>query len=243
MSEFTKDLMRQLRFISSASNAFMSTRQKLTGQQRVLAILVKEDGLIQSQLAEILDIRPSSLAELMKKMEKSNDVLRKEEEHDKRIKRVFLTENGKQKAQKLSHVGEDMSEAFFAGLTEEEQENFSEYLQKISAGWQEEFQKQAGRFVDPMDRLRQMQAMREQFAEIGKRIGKIFREKSSIVYGIKCNGRCAMRHESFLGISIMIFVETFGAILTAITDQTKRKVQKIQNGTIFNIERKLVSYK
>ena len=165
MSEFTKDLMRQLRFISSASNAFMSTRQKLTGQQRVLAILVKEDGLIQSQLAEILDIRPSSLAELMKKMEKSNDVLRKEEEHDKRIKRVFLTEKGRQKAKKISHVGEDMSEAFFAGLTEEEQENFSEYLQKISAGWQEEFQKQAGRFVDPMDRLRQMQAMREQFAE------------------------------------------------------------------------------
>lgn len=71
MSEFTKDLMRQLRFISSASNAFMSKRQKLTGQQRVLAILVKEDGLIQSQLAEILDIRPSSLAELMKKMEKT----------------------------------------------------------------------------------------------------------------------------------------------------------------------------
>lgn len=165
MSEFTKDLMRQLRFISSASNAFMSTRQKLTGQQRVLAILVKEDGLIQSQLAEILDIRPSSLAELMKKMEKSNDVLRKEEKHDKRIKRVFLTEKGRQKAKKISHVGEDMSEAFFAGLTEEEQANFSEYMQKISAGWQEEFQKQAGRFVDPMDRLRQMQAMREQFAE------------------------------------------------------------------------------
>lgn len=165
MSEFTKDLMRQLRFISSASNAFMSTRQNLTGQQRVLAILVKEDGLIQSQLAEILDIRPSSLAELMKKMEKSNDVLRKEEKHDKRIKRVFLTEKGRQKAKKISHVGEDMSEAFFAGLTEEEQANFSEYMQKISAGWQEEFQKQAGRFVDPMDRLRQMQAMREQFAE------------------------------------------------------------------------------
>lgn len=165
MSEFTKDLMRQLRFISSASNAFMSKRQKLTGQQRVLAILAREDGLIQSQLAEILDIRPSSLAELMKKMEKGGDVLRKEEEHDKRIKRVFLTEKGKQKAQKLSHVGEDMSEAFFAGLTEEEQKNFSEYMQKISAGWQEEFQKQAGHFVDPMDRLRQMQAMREQFAE------------------------------------------------------------------------------
>ena len=164
MSEFTKDLMRQLRFISSASNAFMNKRQKLNGQQRVLAILAKEDGLIQSQLAEILDIRPSSLAELMKKMEKSGDVLRKEEEQDKRIKRVYLTEKGKKKAQKFSFAGEDMSEAFFAGLTDEEQQNFSEYLQKISAGWQEEVQKQAGRFVDPMERLRQMQAMRDQFA-------------------------------------------------------------------------------
>ncbi|MGO2637788.1 MAG: MarR family winged helix-turn-helix transcriptional regulator [Enterococcus viikkiensis] len=165
MRDFPTDLMRQLRFISSASNAFMSKRQKLNGQQRVLAVLAKEDGLIQSQLAEILDIRPSSLAELMKKMEKSGDVLRKEEKQDKRIKRVFLTEQGRQKAQKYSRVSEDMSEAFFAGLTEEEQENFSAYMQKISAGWQEEFQKQAGRFVDPMDRLRQMQAMREQFSE------------------------------------------------------------------------------
>lgn len=165
MSEFTKELMRQLRFISSASNAFMSQRQKLNGQQRVLAILAREDGLIQSQLAEILDIRPSSLAELMKKMEKSGDVSRKEEAQDKRIKRVFLTEKGKQKAQSFNHAGEDRSDVFFAGLTKEEQEQFSDNLQKISAGWQDEFQKQAGRFVDPMDRLRQMQAMRDQFAE------------------------------------------------------------------------------
>lgn len=164
MSEFTKDLMRQLRFISSASNAFMNRRQRLNGQQRVLVILAKEDGLIQSQLAEILDIRPSSLAELMKKMEKQGDVIRKAEEQDKRIKRVFLTERGKQKAQRFNN-DQDMSEAFFAGLTDEEQQNFSEYLQKISAGWQEEFQKQSGRFVDPMDRLRQMQAIREQFSE------------------------------------------------------------------------------
>lgn len=165
MSKFTKELMRQLRFISSASNAFMSQRQKLNGQQRVLAILAREDGLIQSQLAEILDIRPSSLAELMKKMEKSGDVSRKEEAQDKRIKRVFLTEKGKQKAQTFNHVGEDRSDVFFAGLTKEEQEQFSDYLQKISAGWQDEFQKQAGRFVDPMDRLHQMQAIRDEFAE------------------------------------------------------------------------------
>ncbi|MFC4770984.1 MarR family transcriptional regulator [Enterococcus hermanniensis] len=172
MSHFTEELMQQLRFIRTASNAFISKRQRLTGQQRVLAILDKEDGLIQSQLAEILDIRPSSLAELMKKMEKSDDVRRQEEEQDRRIKRVYLTEKGKEKAKKLGSTGGDMSEAFFAGLTEEEQQQFSETLQKISDGWKDEFKKQAGRFVDPMDRLRQMQAMREQMADNWKNLSR-----------------------------------------------------------------------
>ncbi|MGG5317882.1 MarR family winged helix-turn-helix transcriptional regulator [Enterococcus sp. AZ072] len=166
MSQFTDNLMKQMRFISSASNAFMGQRkQHLTGQLRVLAILEKEDGLIQSQLAEILDLRPSSLAELLKKMEKSGDVVRKEEEQDRRLKRVFLTDQGREKISSLAGSGKDQSEDFFAGLTEEEKQQFSEYLQKIAAGWDKKFQEQAERFVDPMDRLRQMQDFREQFGD------------------------------------------------------------------------------
>ncbi len=164
MSQFTDELMKQLRFIGVASNAFMSQKKKhLTGQMRVLAILEKEDGLIQSQLAEILDLRPSSLAELLKKMEKSGDVIRKEEEQDRRLKRVFLTEQGKEKIAGFSDNGKDQSEDFFAGLSEEEKQQFGESLQKIADGWNEEFQQQAERFIDPMDRLRQMQDFREQF--------------------------------------------------------------------------------
>lgn len=72
MSEFTDDLMKQLRFISQASNAFMRDhKQKLTGQQRVLAVLAHADNLNQSYLAAILDLRPSSLAELLKKWSKT----------------------------------------------------------------------------------------------------------------------------------------------------------------------------
>ncbi|GCF94364.1 transcriptional regulator [Enterococcus florum] len=164
MSTFTDDLMKRLRFVSAASGAFMSKKQqRLTGQLRVLAILEKEDGLIQSQLAEILDIRPSSLAELLKKMENNGDILRKEEENDRRIKRVFLTDQGREKVASLNGEADELSEAFFAGLTEEERKEFLDLLGKIADGWEEEFQKQADRFVDPMDRLRQMQDFRQQF--------------------------------------------------------------------------------
>lgn len=166
MSQFTDSLMKQLRFISVASNAFMSQKkQRLTGQLRVLAILEKEDGLIQSQLAEILDLRPSSLAELLKKMENNGDVIRKEEEQDRRLKRVFLTDQGRKKIASVTGNGNSQSEDFFAGLTEEEKQQFSKYLEKIAAGWDDKFQEQAERFVDPMDRLRQMQDFREQFGD------------------------------------------------------------------------------
>lgn len=96
MSTMTDHLMKQLRFISEASNAFMSqNNQRLSGQQRVLAVLNLEDGLVQNYLAEVLDLRPSSLAELLKKMENSGDIQRKEDAADKRIKRIYLTETGR----------------------------------------------------------------------------------------------------------------------------------------------------
>lgn len=165
MSDLTEQLMKQLRFISNASNAFLSQKkQKLTGQQRVLAVLAVEDGLNQGYLAEVLDLRPSSLAELLKKMELSGDILRQEDPNDKRIKRVFLTENGKEKAaQYRKQQSPAASDAFFAGLTNEEQEQFSHYLEKIVAGWALDFQKQSQKFIDPMDRLKAAQELQEAY--------------------------------------------------------------------------------
>lgn len=167
MSEMTEKLMKQLRFISQASNAFMSQKkQSLTGQQRVLAVLRLEDGLNQSYLNEILALSPSSLAELLKKLENSGDVIRKEDEKDKRIKQVFLTEAGRKKAESYASLQEeDSSEQFFAGLGEEEQAAFSEFLEKIPTGWAEDFQQRAQDFVDPFDRLKVMQHFRDEYAE------------------------------------------------------------------------------
>lgn len=167
MSEYTDNLMKQLHFISEASNSFMrQKKQKFTGQQRVLAILGEEDGMIQSYLAEVLDLRPSSLAELLKKMEGSGDIIRRESENDKRIKRVYLTDAGRKKVNENADLKEtDYSETFFAGLSGEEQEAFSGYLRKIAGGWDAEFKNQSKRFVDPMDRLRALQEMRRVYME------------------------------------------------------------------------------
>lgn len=178
MTNLTDDLMKQLRFIAMAANAFNHRKKpKNSGQQRVLMILENEDGMIQSQLAEILDLRPSSLAELLKKMENNGDITRIADEQDKRLKRVYLTESGRQKAA-VNKDQKNTNESFFAGLSEEEQQQFSDYLNKIPEGWDEKFNREANRFVDPTDRLKAMQAQREAFNEhFGKDIEELTPEE------------------------------------------------------------------
>ncbi|KRK64174.1 transcriptional regulator [Companilactobacillus tucceti DSM 20183] len=171
MSELTNNLMKQLHFISKASNNFMyQHKQRLTGQQRVLAILRLEDGLSQSYLADVLDLRPSSIAELLKKLENSNYITRKEDEKDKRNKLVYLTDDGRKKADTNAEAkNEDVNDDFFAGLNDDEKQQFGNYLQKISDGWSDEFKQKSSRFVDPMDRMKDMQkvhaAMMEKFGD------------------------------------------------------------------------------
>ncbi|WP_129045329.1 MarR family winged helix-turn-helix transcriptional regulator [Companilactobacillus metriopterae] len=160
MSELTDKIIKQLEFIGIASHSYMyMNRPPMTGQNRVLSILSKEDGLIQSQLAEIIDIRPSSLAELLKKMEDNNLVTRSESEEDKRIKHVYLTDEGKAMAKGLSAEATE-SEMFFQGLSDEEKQQFSDILEKIPNGWDDEFKKQSDQFVNPMERLQRMQEFR-----------------------------------------------------------------------------------
>ncbi|WP_159721553.1 MarR family winged helix-turn-helix transcriptional regulator [Enterococcus sp. CSURQ0835] len=166
MSKQTLELLKQLRLVTMASSIFLSKQKRLTGQARVLQVLNEEDGLIQSQLAEILDLRPSSLAELLKKMEANQTIIRREDQQDKRLKRVYLTKNGQQKIQQqLKGRGKDRSEDFFAGLSESELVVFSELLQKIPAAWDRKIQQQASRFIDPMDRLEQMKEFQQAWTE------------------------------------------------------------------------------
>ncbi|WP_423363762.1 MarR family winged helix-turn-helix transcriptional regulator [Mycoplasma sp. P36-A1] len=165
MNNLTDNLMKQLRYVSEASNRLMfKKKQRLTGQQRVLAILKMEDGIDQSHLAEVLDIRKSSLAELLKKLELSEDITRVEDEQDKRSKLVYLTEKGLNTAKEItSKKSSSYSESFFKGLNEVELQQFSITLDKIVDGWDEEFKNEAKQFIDPIDRLKAMQQMRENY--------------------------------------------------------------------------------
>lgn len=108
----------------------------LRGQNRVLVILSKEGTLIQSQLAEIMDIRPSSMTELLSKLEERGLITRTPDENDKRVTNVAITDAGKQAIEDDDST-DDMLDQIFAGLSEDELAQLDELLSKLNTSLKE----------------------------------------------------------------------------------------------------------
>jgi DNA-binding MarR family transcriptional regulator len=101
------------------------------GQGLVLHILAKEDGLTQSEITEKLDIRPSSLGELVAKLEKSGYVERRQNENDKRVINVFITDKGRKAEKEFVNPRQKDAESWCLGLSEEDKAKLSELLEKL----------------------------------------------------------------------------------------------------------------
>ena len=112
------------------------------GQGRILAFLRMKDGISTKDLSYMLDIRISSLNELLAKLEKAEYIIRKPSEADKRIMQIFLTAKGQEEEDPEVDSGH-----IFSRLSPEEQTAFGEYLVRIIAVLEEELGTEADRDV------------------------------------------------------------------------------------------------
>ena len=106
------------------------------GQRVVLEILKGHDGVNQRELAELLDIRPSSMTEMLTRLESKGLVKRTQDENDQRVMRIFLTEEGKTAAQS-SGVDDEALNDIFGVLTPEETTQLLALIGKLNAGYEE----------------------------------------------------------------------------------------------------------
>ncbi|MCL1983661.1 MAG: MarR family transcriptional regulator [Clostridiales bacterium] len=127
------------------------------GQGRILAVLKLRDGISTKDLSYLLGLSISSLNELLSKMEKGGYVTREPSAQDKRVMLVKLTEKGRCERQPETSDFNDV----FSCLSDEEQNVFSEYLDRIIAALHERFGAQG----DEM--LEKVAALRERFGNMG----------------------------------------------------------------------------
>jgi len=98
------------------------------GQGRILASLKEHNGANLRDLAYILDLAPSSMSEMLSKLERKGYVTRKIDENDKRAQVIELTDQGKDVRQEGTFEECDL----FSCLTAPEQQTLAEYLDRLT---------------------------------------------------------------------------------------------------------------
>ncbi len=105
--------------------------KKNPGQGRLVALLMDNGPMAQSQLAAQLGIRPQSLSELICKVEADGMVTRRQSEEDKRQTIVSLTEKGQANVETFRRAHRQHAEEFLAPLTDEEKQQIAIILRKL----------------------------------------------------------------------------------------------------------------
>ncbi len=112
--------------------SFESNNLDITKEQMiVLKKLYNQDGLYQNELARLIFRNKSSLARLLSKMESKNYISRKSSKEDKRIKKVFLTDIGKEVFEKAIPIIKNMLSKMEETITSDEKEQMITILKKV----------------------------------------------------------------------------------------------------------------
>ena len=101
------------------------------GQDNLLCQLWRKDGLTQVELCERLNCEASTVTNMLKVLEKNGLVVRLKDPADKRINRIFLTDDGKNIQTSVSEVWENQQNRLLNGIPLEERQLMKRLLMQM----------------------------------------------------------------------------------------------------------------
>lgn len=132
-SELYDALQKLNRYIHRSKHREMNIKDGIhRGQRKLLLLISENDGIIQRDLAEMLDMRPSSLTEVLSNLEKNSLIKREQDEKDRRVMHVYLSEEGKGLLEEIRKVNNSLPDSIFSCLTTEEKEKMIDMVNKVN---------------------------------------------------------------------------------------------------------------
>lgn len=97
----------------------------------VIAHLSRHDGMMQSDLANVLELGKAALGGLVDRLEASGFIERRPDGTDRRVKRVYLTIAGKSLVNQMRAMSHEMNERILADLDHSRRLQLAELLQQV----------------------------------------------------------------------------------------------------------------
>ena len=97
----------------------------------VLTMLYAKEGVIQSELADFMDLEKPTLGRLLDRMQEKHWIERRPDSLDRRVNRLYLTEKVQEIMRALRKTAADVRKDALGDLVEVDRENFIDTLIKI----------------------------------------------------------------------------------------------------------------
>ncbi|MBX3581581.1 MAG: MarR family transcriptional regulator [Rhizobiaceae bacterium] len=100
-------------------------------QWRLLVRVVKDEGVAQARLAELLEIEPISVSRLIDRMEEGGWIERRQDASDRRVRMIFPTEKSLQAFAEIKGMAGEVYDLALAGLNNDEKHTLVKALSTI----------------------------------------------------------------------------------------------------------------
>lgn len=131
MKEILREIGMIARALDSISNIEFKEYDLTKGQYLYLVRICENPGIIQEKLAEMIKVDRTTAARAIKKLEISGFIEKKEDKHNKKIKKLFPTEKGKNVYPFIKRENDYSNIVALEGFSEREVETISDLLQRV----------------------------------------------------------------------------------------------------------------
>ncbi len=129
------DLMECFRKVTQASYANVEERLSkyglVKGQANLLVAIRDNDGCTQKFLADLFEVKYSSMSERLNKLEELGYIERYVDETNSKYKRICITSNGKSAATQCRRIQNDFNSTLYNGFSKKDLKQLEGYLEAV----------------------------------------------------------------------------------------------------------------
>jgi DNA-binding MarR family transcriptional regulator len=131
MKEILREIGMIARALDSISNIEFKDYDLTKGQYLYLVRICENPGIIQEKLAEMIKVDRTTAARAIKKLEVNGFIEKQEDKHNKKIKKLFPTEKGKNIYPCIKRENDYSNIVGLEGFSEREVESILNLLQRV----------------------------------------------------------------------------------------------------------------
>jgi DNA-binding MarR family transcriptional regulator len=131
MKEILREIGMIARALDSISNIEFKEYDLTKGQYLYLFRIGENPGIIQEKLAEMIKVDRTTAARAIIKLEMNGFIEKKDDEHNKKIKKLFPTKKGKSVFPFIKRENDHSNSVALAGFSEREADTIFHLFQKV----------------------------------------------------------------------------------------------------------------